>query len=101
MHASFLSSRARKRSHIFARPTSQVTPEVSTQLFPGRVGQDTPAAQPAPPVSPEKPATVKPLAPACYKVEFTASEQLRDKLKRLEALMSGHDLAEVMEAAVP
>jgi len=88
---------------IRKRPQRKVqfeTPEVSTQLFPGRVGQDTQAVQPAPEVSPEKPATVKPLAPARYKVEFTASEQLRDKLKRLEALMPGHDLAEVMEAAV-
>ena len=53
-----------------------------------------------PPAALDKPATVEPLAPARYKVAFTASEELRDKLKRLEALMPGLDLAEVMEAAV-
>ena len=43
---------------------------------------------------------VEPLAPARYKVEFTASEELRDKLKRLEALMPGCDIASVIDAAV-
>jgi 5-methylcytosine-specific restriction endonuclease McrA len=43
---------------------------------------------------------VEPLAPARYKVEFTASQELRDKLKRLESLMPGSDLAAVIDAAV-
>jgi 5-methylcytosine-specific restriction endonuclease McrA len=42
---------------------------------------------------------VEPLAPARYKVEFTASAELRDKLERLRALMHG-DLAAVIEEAV-
>lgn len=88
---------------IRKRPQRKVqveTPKVATQLVPGRVGETAPARRPSPPVSPAKSATVQPLAPARYKVEFSASEELRDKLKRLEALMPGRDLAEVMEAAV-
>jgi hypothetical protein len=42
---------------------------------------------------------VEPLAPARYKVSFTASGELRDRLERLQALMHG-DLAAVIEAAV-
>ncbi len=41
---------------------------------------DLAAAQPSP-------ALVQPLAPARYKVQFTATAQLRDKLQRLQALM--------------
>ena len=47
-----------------------------------------------------KPATVEPLAPARYKVTFTGSAELRDKLDRLQALMPDRDLAEIIEAAV-
>jgi hypothetical protein len=50
------------------------------------------------------PATVEPLAPARYKVQFTASAELRDKLDRLRALMRpavpDGDLAAIIEAAV-
>ena len=53
---------------------------------------------------PSRPPAVKPLGAARYKVEFTASAELRDKLRRLEALMRaskpGLDLAAVIEAAV-
>ncbi len=49
-------------------------------------------------------ASVQPLAPARYKVEFTASGELRDKLERLRALMRPEvpdgDLAAVIERAV-
>jgi hypothetical protein len=45
-----------------------------------------------------------PLAPARYKVQFTASAQLHDKLERLRALMrskvSDGDLAAIIEEAV-
>jgi hypothetical protein len=37
--------------------------------------------------APKKPSVVKPIAPARFKVEFTASAELRDKLERLKALM--------------
>jgi hypothetical protein len=55
------------------------------------------------PASP-RPAVVQPLAPARYKVQFTASAELRDKLERLNALMRPEipdgDLAAVIERAV-
>src|SRR3990172_517498 len=51
------------------------------------------------PLPPATPPTVQPLAPTRYKVTFTASAELREKLERLEALMQG-DLAAVIEAAV-
>jgi hypothetical protein len=43
---------------------------------------------------------VEPLAPARYRVQFTASAQLREKLERLQALCPGADVAEVIEQAV-
>ena len=49
-------------------------------------------------------ATIVPLAPARYKVQFTAGTQLRDKLERLRALMRSSvpdgDLATIIEEAV-
>ena len=65
------------------------------ELRPGGVASPTPA-----PAPPEKPPVVEPLSPSRYKVQFTASAELRDKLKRLKALMPGSDLASVVEAAV-
>jgi hypothetical protein len=51
-----------------------------------------------------RPAVVEPLAPARYKVQFTASAELRDKLRRLTALMRSRvpdgDLAAIIEQAV-
>jgi hypothetical protein len=51
-----------------------------------------------------RPATVQPLAPARYKVEFTASAELHDKLQRLQALMRSSvpdgDLAKIIDDAV-
>jgi 5-methylcytosine-specific restriction endonuclease McrA len=47
---------------------------------------------------------IEPLAPARYKVQFTASAELRDKLERLRALMRPSvpdgDLAAIVEQAV-
>ena len=61
-------------------------------------GVALPSAVPAPP------AAVEPLAPARYKVQFTASAELRDKLERLRALMRTQvpdgDLAAIIEQAV-
>jgi 5-methylcytosine-specific restriction endonuclease McrA len=55
-------------------------------------------------VAPTPPGTVQPLAPARYKVQFTASATLRDKLERLRALMRSSvpdgDLAAIIDAAV-
>ena len=51
-----------------------------------------------------RPAVVEPLAPARYRIQFTASAELRDKLERLQALMRSSvpdgDLAAVIDAAV-
>jgi hypothetical protein len=57
------------------------------------------------PVAPRaRPAGVEPLAPARYKVQFTASAELHDKLERLRALMRPSvpdgDLAAIVEQAV-
>jgi hypothetical protein len=55
-------------------------------------------------VAPVPPATVQPLAPARYKVQFTASAELRDKLERLRALLRSSvpdgDLAAIIDEAV-
>jgi 5-methylcytosine-specific restriction endonuclease McrA len=67
------------------------------QLCPGRV-----AASPKPALSGS--GRVEPLAPARYRVQFTASAELRDKLERLRALMRSSvpdgDLAEIIDQAV-
>jgi hypothetical protein len=51
-----------------------------------------------------RPAVVQPLAPGRYRVQFTASAELHDKLERLRALMhskgSDGDLAAIIEEAV-
>ena len=51
-----------------------------------------------------RPAVVEPLAPARYKVQFTASAELHDKLERLRGLMRSSvpdgDLATIIEQAV-
>jgi hypothetical protein len=54
--------------------------------------------------SPARPARLEPLSPARYKVQFTASAELHDKLERLRALLRPSvpdgDLAAIIEAAV-
>jgi len=67
------------------------------------VPQSPPTFLPTPACTPSVPPTqrpvVKPLSPARYKVEFTASSELREKLERLQALLHV-DLAEVIDVAV-
>jgi hypothetical protein len=64
------------------------------------LGPDRAVPQPAPP----PPAVVEPLAPARYKVQFTASAEFCEKLERLRALMRHSlpdgDLAVLLEIAV-
>ena len=75
------------------------------QLRPDGVG-DSRGSDPAPSAraAAAPPARVEPLAPARYKVQFTASAEMRDKLERLRALMRTSipdgDLAAVIDAAV-
>jgi len=56
------------------------------------------------PLVPVRPAVLEPLAPGRYKVQFTVSAGLREKLERLQALMRASvpdgDLASIIEAAV-
>ena len=52
------------------------------------------------PESANKRPVVEPLAPSRYRVQFTASAELHDKLQRLAALMPGADLASMLEASV-
>ena len=47
-----------------------------------------------------QPAVVEPLGLARFKVQFTASADLHEKLGRLQALMPDADLAGIVEAAV-
>ena len=78
------------------------------ELGPQELGPDrvtflpTPAA--ARPMAPARRRAVEPLAPARYKVQFTASAELHDKLERLQALMCSSvpdgDLAAIIEEAV-
>ncbi|GMR22655.1 MAG: hypothetical protein BMS9Abin37_1019 [Acidobacteriota bacterium] len=73
----------------------------SDRTAPDSVRQNCQAAPPAPAQgAPEKPAVVEPLAPARFRVQFTASAEFRDKIDRLSALVPGVDLAAIMEAAV-
>ncbi|HJS74661.1 MAG TPA: hypothetical protein VJ921_10260, partial [Vicinamibacteria bacterium] len=77
-----------------AHPGDPVTrPQAADLLRPDGVRPLTPsnASPPAP--------RPQPLAPERYKVQFTASLELRDRLERLQSLMN-EDLAAVIEAAV-
>jgi hypothetical protein len=63
------------------------------------LGQPAPAAGQV-----SDPAVIQPLGGARYKVQFTASAALHDKLKRLQALMRSQvpdgDLAAIIDRAV-
>jgi 5-methylcytosine-specific restriction endonuclease McrA len=77
------------------------------ELFPGTVGA-APAIptveRTARPALAPLPAQVEPLSPARYRVQFTASAELKNKLERLAALMRREipngDLAAIIEGAV-
>jgi 5-methylcytosine-specific restriction endonuclease McrA len=83
------------------------------ELFPGTVREALITVSSAPPSEPpartDRPTSppvrerIEPLAPERYKVQFTASASLKDKLERLKALMRHEvpcDLATVIELAV-
>ena len=98
-----LPSRPRQNSESGGGKTATQTPSEprSDRTGPDSVGQNCQAPPPAPAQqAPEKPAAVEPLAPARFRVQFTASAEFRDKIDRLSALMPGVDLAAIMEAAV-
>ena len=65
--------------------------------------ESTPSGKSSPAPAPQaadKPPVVEPLAPSHYRVQFTASAELHDKLQRLAALMPGADLASMIETSV-
>ncbi len=74
---------------LFAAPVVPQAPHISTSVVP---------------IPPRTAGTISPLAPARYKVQFTASAELRDKLDRLRALMRSSvpdgDLAAIIDQAV-
>lgn len=90
-----------------------IAPNAPSQLVPERVesplvktganGSPQPAAACGLPV-PSRRAIIEPLAPSRHKVQFTASDALRDKLQRLQDLMRptvpDGDLATIIEQAV-
>ena len=81
-----------------------VTPELGRGRTRARkqLGPDQVTDLPTP--AKAKPALVEPLAPAPYKVQFTASAELKDKIERLRGLMRGSvpdgDLGAIIEEAV-
>jgi hypothetical protein len=77
----------------------------TSELGPGGAAGPAAPAPSSPGVArPSAPAIVQPLAPARYKVQFTASAQLHDKLECLRALLRSEipdgDLGAVIERAV-
>src|SRR5262245_2036057 len=72
--------------------------DTTSELSPGRVD-----SAPADPARSRRP-VVETLSPARYKVQFTASAELRDKLERLAALLRSEvpdgDLAAIIERTV-
>ncbi|MGH9462623.1 MAG: HNH endonuclease [Vicinamibacteria bacterium] len=76
----------------------------ASQLGPDRVVTYLQTPGPARSVAPAKRPAIEPLAPARYKVQFTASAGLYEKLNRLKVLMQSSvpdgDLAAIIEAAV-
>jgi hypothetical protein len=90
------------------RPDAELVPRrapstVPPELVARRVEMDASApANPTP--APPRPPVIEALAPARYKVQFTASAALRDKLERLTALfrlnVPDGDLAAVFDYAV-
>jgi hypothetical protein len=82
-------------------PTSGPSPSGVAMLAP-ELRPNEPEASPR--VGRPRPAAVTPLAPGRYKVQFTASPELREKLERLQVLMRSSvpdgDLAAVIEQAV-
>jgi 5-methylcytosine-specific restriction endonuclease McrA len=83
---------------------SSATPNPVPQPGSGQVGLPVLELRPDRVRSDRLDGVIEPLAPARYKVQFTASAELRDKLERLQALMRSSvpdvDLATVIEAAV-
>ena len=99
-----LSPRPDTPARIRKLPARVVASASSEQLRPERVEGSGPAqiltegaplvprmAPATPPIVPTRPARLEPIAPSRYKVEFTASAELHDKLTRAQALLRHRD----------
>jgi hypothetical protein len=82
---------------VFVRAEEASCPQPALQLRPDEVAKPV-----GPPPAPRS--SIEPLAPARYKVQFTASAGLHEKLERLRALMRSQvpdgDLGAIIEQAV-
>jgi hypothetical protein len=80
------------------------TMRAASELVPDRVGSLATTAAANRPPAPSRPTVVEPLSAARYRVQFTASAELRGKLERLTDLMRSEvpdgDLAAIIERAV-
>ena len=92
-----------------SRPAATPPPGTISQLRPGALKNETPSPPIVSPLTPRQdpPATravVQPLAPARYRIQFTAIAAFREKIERLTALMRpgvpDGDLAAILEEAV-
>ncbi len=102
--APWLSPGAAGKPAIGLRPDGDEVREVRDRAKAAGHGLGPDAVAPPKAPAPTRPASVEPLAPARYKVQFTASAELHDKLERLRALMRASvpdgDLGAVIEQAV-
>ncbi len=76
-------------------PKPDVAPKIRKLPAPAQLRPDTVVLPKA-----TVPRPVEPLAPERYKVQFTASAELKDKIERLRALMPDRDLAVIIDEAV-
>jgi len=85
-------------------PERHPTSPDNAQLVPERVVTFLHTSEPAEPKPPVQRPVMQPLSPARYKIQFTASAELRDKLERLRSLMRSSvpdgDLAAIIDEAV-
>jgi hypothetical protein len=92
------------RAATVKAPTTDREPALPSSTIPAgtKGAADLPLPAAAPPAP--KPAVVRPLAPARYEIRFTASAEIRDKLRRAQDLLSHAvptgDIAEVVDRAL-
>ena len=76
-------------------PKPDVAPKIRKLPAPAQLSPDSVVLPKA-----TVPRPVEPLATARYKIQFTASTELKDKIERLRALMPDSDLAVIFDEAV-
>ncbi len=76
-------------------PKPDVAPKIRKLPAPAQLRPDAVVSP-----RPAGPRPMTPLAPARYKIQFTASAELKDKIERLRALMPNSDLAVIIDEAV-